>query len=96
MIDTVTTTALAERRYFPNDRAASTEISVTHMSDDRLERVARALCKADGHDPDKQVPTGAIEVVRSGQHEVMVSTWHRYMKEARRFITALDAAKGGA
>jgi hypothetical protein len=30
------------------------------MSNDRVERVARALCKADGNDPDAHVPTGRM------------------------------------
>lgn len=66
------------------------------MSDNRVERVARAMCVEDGKDPDGQVPTGRLETVRSGnafvQQEATDDAWRAYEKEARRFIAALDAA----
>lgn len=68
------------------------------MSDDRVERAARAMCEADGKKPDEQMPTGRTETVRLSansveQREVTISAWRSYEKEARRFIAALNAAK---
>jgi hypothetical protein len=65
------------------------------MDDDRVERVARAMCKADGKDPDEQMPTGHVTVRAFVQEEATVSAWQKYEPEARRFIAALDAATGG-
>lgn len=66
------------------------------MSNDRIERVARAMCKADGKDPERQEPTGRMETVREGSAHVLreatESTWRKYEKEAQRFVAALDAA----
>ncbi|MCA6098892.1 hypothetical protein [Bradyrhizobium australafricanum] len=66
------------------------------MNDDyRVERAARAICKADGNDPDRQVPTGRMETVREDHalvcREATESAWRKYEKEAQRFIAALDA-----
>ncbi|MHC2399072.1 hypothetical protein ACVMGC_003616 [Bradyrhizobium barranii subsp. barranii] len=65
------------------------------MSDYRVERVARAMCKADGKDPERQEPTGRMETVREGSAHVLreatESAWRKYEKEAQRFIAALDA-----
>jgi predicted nucleotidyltransferase len=68
------------------------------MSDDRVERVARAMSKADGKDPDRQEPTGRMETVRLSansveQREATIKAWRAYEKEARRFIAALDAGR---
>jgi hypothetical protein len=67
------------------------------MSDDRIERVARAMCEADGKHPDERVPTGRMEAKRSGnafvQQEATDSAWRKYEKQARLFIAALDAAQ---
>ncbi|MBB4369126.1 hypothetical protein GGD63_001914 [Bradyrhizobium sp. cir1] len=69
------------------------------MSDDRIERVARAMCMADGKDPDRQEPTGRMETVREGSAHVLreatESAWRKYENEARRFVAALDAANAG-
>ena len=62
------------------------------MSDDRVERVARALCKVDGNDPNAKVPTGRM--VTTGEHgSEFYFAWTDYEKEARRFIAAIDAAQ---
>lgn len=69
------------------------------MSDHRVERVARAMCKADGRDPDGQVPAGRMETVREDHAHVLreatESAWRRHKKEAQRFIAALDAVNNG-
>lgn len=66
------------------------------MSDeDRIARVARALCVADGQDPEAEITVGT-DVVDEGDggeryHEVMAPAWTSYAGEARRFITAARA-----
>jgi len=63
---------------------------------DRIERVARALCQADGRDPDRSIETGQWETVLSGGHQtqrpVTLRGWKVYEKDAKRFVAALDAA----
>jgi hypothetical protein len=72
--------------------AGMTEIGGHTMSDDRVERVARALCKVDGNDPDGKVPTGRMVI--TGEHgSEFYFAWTDYEKEARRFIAAIDAAQ---
>lgn len=70
------------------------------MSDDRVERVARAMCAADGKDPDAQIETGEMENLRKGgafeRGPKTILAWEKCEPEARRFIAALDAANGGA
>ena len=67
---------------------------------DRIERVARALCQADGRDPDRSIETGQWEtVVSSGlqtRRPVMLRGWKVYEKDARQFLAALDAAQDRA
>ena len=61
------------------------------MSNDRVECVARALCKADGNDPNVLVPTGRM--ILTGEHgPEFCFAWTEYQKEARRFVAALNAA----
>ena len=60
------------------------------MSDDRVERVARALCKIDGNDPNTKVPTGRM--MATGGSDFYFA-WTDYEKEARRFIAAIDAVR---
>jgi hypothetical protein len=63
---------------------------------DRIERVARALCQADGRDPDRSIETGQWQTVLSGGHEtqrpVTLRGWKVYEKDAKQFVAALDAA----
>jgi hypothetical protein len=62
------------------------------MSDDRVERVARALCKVDGNDPNAKVPTGRM--LTSSEHgPEFYFAWADYEKEAQRFIAAIDPAQ---
>jgi hypothetical protein len=56
------------------------------------ERVARALCQADGQDPNARVPTGRMVITGDAGLEFYL-LWTDYEKEARRFIAALDAAQ---
>ena len=64
---------------------------------DRIERVARALCQADGRDPDRAIETGQWETVVSGglqtRRPVTLRGWKVYEKNARQFLAALDAAQ---
>jgi hypothetical protein len=64
---------------------------------DRVERVARALCQADGRDPDRSIETGQWEMVVSGELQtrrpVTLRGWKVYEKNARQFLAALDAAQ---
>lgn len=66
-------------------------------SPDRIERVARALCQADGRDPDRSIETGQWETVVSGglqtRRPVTLRGWKVYEKDARQFLAALDAAQ---
>jgi hypothetical protein len=73
------------------------------MTDDRIERVARAMCQANGGNPDGQVPTGETERVTTSssplhtsteEQPVTVPAWKKYEQEARRFIAAFDACQG--
>lgn len=57
---------------------------------DRIEQVARAICAADGRDPDEQMrtdPIGEAGPERPPQ-------WHRYRDEARRIVAAFEALAG--
>jgi hypothetical protein len=64
---------------------------------DRIERVSRALCQADGRDPDRSIETGQWETVVSGglqtRRPVTLRGWKVYEKDARQFLAALDAAQ---
>jgi hypothetical protein len=62
------------------------------MTDDRVERVARALCKMDGNDPNAKVPTGRMVTTGEPGSEFYL-VWTDYEKEARRFLAAIDAAQ---
>ncbi len=63
---------------------------------DRIERVARALCQADGRDPDRVIETGQWETVVAGgmqtRRSVTLRGWKVYEKNAKQFLAALDAA----
>ena len=71
--------------------------SPTNGNPDRIERVARALCQADGRDPDRSIETGQWETVVSGglqtRRPVTLRGWKVYEKNARQFLAALDAAQ---
>jgi len=63
----------------------------------RIERVARALCEADGKDPDGKRQTGERETMPRGSGFAMaykeISNWQDYEDAARKFIAAFDALK---
>ncbi len=57
--------------------------------------MARALCKADGQDPEAEITIGS-DVVDEGDgaeryHEVTAPAWTTYASEARRMIAAVRA-----
>ena len=63
--------------------------------DDRIGRVARALCVADGQDPDDLIGVGG-EVTGIGEdvdwrRETMAPAWTSYAGDARRFVAAAVA-----
>jgi hypothetical protein len=64
------------------------------IDDETLERVARAMCQADGKDPDQRHLTGDVETVRSAgggssQEDVTIPMWRRYLARP-------DAHRGGS
>jgi hypothetical protein len=56
---------------------------------DRVERVARAMCKADGEDPDHMMQSGT----ESEPEQKQKRNWTNYERQARLFLAALDASK---
>jgi hypothetical protein len=56
---------------------------------DRVERVARAMCKADGEDPDHMMQSGTEGELEKDQKR----NWTNYERQARLFLAALDASK---
>jgi hypothetical protein len=64
--------------------------------EERVARVARALCIADGNDPDAEVMI-RMDLVEDDAHEdryhdVVSEGWMTYITEARRFVAAAKAA----
>ena len=67
----------------------------TLIDEDRIARVARALCAADGHDPETSIEVGG-EMIDLGDgatwhREAEVPAWTSYAGEARRIIAAMVA-----
>ncbi len=79
-------TPCAFRPYRPEDRVSD---------DDRIARVALALCVADGQDPEANITIGSevVDVGDGGEryHEVTAPAWTMYASEARRIIAAMRA-----
>lgn len=67
---------------------------------DKLERVARALCKAHGKDPDGESGRGGLHVVTRGnltaQEQKPWPNWRLHEQDARAFIAAHEALADGA
>ena len=64
------------------------------IDEGRIERVARALCAADGHDPEERVYVGSETIGTDGAdhyREVLAPAWTTYVGEARRFVAAMRA-----
>ncbi|MGI4765495.1 MAG: hypothetical protein ACRYGP_10620 [Janthinobacterium lividum] len=64
------------------------------LDEDRIVRVARALCVLDGLDPETEITVGADVVEEGGgerYHEVTAPAWTTYADEARRMIAAVRA-----
>ena len=62
--------------------------------EDRIGRVARALCVADGNDPEEVVHLGTDEVEAGSEaysREVFAPAWTTYASEARRLVAAMIA-----
>jgi hypothetical protein len=58
---------------------------------DRVERVARAMCKADGIDPDYLIRADMES--ETGIEQVQKRNWTNYERQARLFLAGLDAVK---
>ena len=64
----------------------------TMIDEDRIASVARALCAADGNDPDGTVISKAVEDVPTEFGTLAeVPAWTSYAGEARRIIAAMVA-----
>ena len=64
----------------------------TMIDEDRIARVARALCVADGSDPDGTVISKAVEDVPTEFGTLAENpAWTSYAGEARRIIAAMVA-----
>lgn len=62
--------------------------------EDRITRVARALCAADGNDPEAMIEIGMDLVEEAGDeryHDVVAPAWTTYTGKTRRFIAAARA-----
>ena len=63
--------------------------------EERIDRVARALCAADGRDPEEMVSShNNVDVGPGGtelHREIVLPAWTFYAAEARRFIAAARA-----
>jgi hypothetical protein len=64
-------------------------------NDPRIERVARAICLAEGEDPDAEHLTHEHETTKVGAtHQrgpKSIPNWRDYVKEATKFVAAFDA-----
>ncbi|GJE46741.1 hypothetical protein [Methylobacterium soli] len=65
-------------------------------SRDLVERVARALCRYAGYDPDQPVPTERVEPILTPEgvafeRSVDEPAWKVYAEEAGRLVAAFDA-----
>jgi hypothetical protein len=64
-------------------------------NDPRIECVARAICKAEGEDPDAEHLTHENETTRVGaayqSGPKSIPNWQDYKKEATKFVAAFDA-----
>ena len=76
----------------PARRQPGPRISI--IDEDLTTCVARALCEADGHDPEEHVYVGSEVVETDGAdhyRETMGAAWTTYTGEARRMIAAVRA-----
>jgi hypothetical protein len=60
---------------------------------DRVERVARAMCRADGVDPDHLMHTDIDSETESALEQGQKRNWTNYERQARLFLAGLDAVK---
>ncbi len=64
------------------------------VDENRVARVARALCVADGNDPEEHIYVGRETVEVDGPNEyreTMGPAWVAYLAEARRMVVAVKA-----
>ena len=64
--------------------------------EDRINRVAHALCAADGHDPEEPIRVGRETIEADGvEHyrEVVAPAWTTYTSEAQRMVAAIRAMR---
>ena len=66
------------------------------VDENRTTRVARALCAADGHDPEADVTVGTEGMMSdisgiSYRRTTKGPAWTNYLAEARRLVAALRA-----
>ncbi len=65
------------------------------VDENRVARVARALCVADGNDPEEHIYVGGRETVEvdgpNEYRETMGSAWVAYLAEAHRMVVAVKA-----
>lgn len=64
--------------------------------EERIARVARSLCVADGQNPDAEITVGTEEIEPDAggigyRHTVKGPTWTSYVGEARRMVAAMIA-----
>lgn len=59
--------------------------------EERIARVARALCVADGNDPDAEYTVLDFDEAQTIMREIAVTRWSRYVGEARRMVAAMVA-----
>ena len=68
---------------------------MTDEYDPRIERVARALCQADGKNPNAEHQTHENETTRVGAAYQIgpksIPNWYDYATEAKKFVAAFDA-----
>jgi len=61
------------------------------IHDPRIEKAARAMCAADGLDPDEKTPT---QLSSPGNPSLSGPRWRGYLKSAARVVAVLDVLNG--
>jgi hypothetical protein len=60
---------------------------------DRVERIARAMCKADGGDPDHLICADMASEPGQSLEQDQIPNWTNYERQARLLLAGLDALK---
>lgn len=85
---------MADRMHVHRSRLCLGRGPACITEDGRVARVVRALCAADGHDPEEPIHVGSETVEADGvEHyrEVVAPAWTTYTSEALRFVAAMRA-----